>query len=75
MTTTVINSAHPMFKAIVALLDGEIGEAETGRYVALRAFIDPGRGDIYLESVCNSDSKVCLEAEGEARYTTVGWGG
>ena len=44
----------------------------TGRYVFLKAFIDPGRNDVYLENA--EGARLCLSAcTGQATFSTGPW--
>lgn len=68
------NADTPIFKAIKRLIDAENGSDGSVKYVALRAFIDPFSGDMYIESVSYEDRKVCIQYDGVVSYTENGWG-
>lgn len=68
------NFLAPAYQAIAGMIQHAETEPASGRYIALRALIDPGRGDIYIEEVCNLDNRVCIPAEGQIVATREGWG-
>lgn len=42
--------SSPIVEALKRLINSEV-EAGSGHYAGLRAFIEPGRGDIYIEGI------------------------
>lgn len=65
----MINADTRAFQALRQLIKSELDEESSGRYVGLRAFIDPGRGDIYVEGI--NGHRIYLAALGEsASYIT-----
>ncbi len=42
--------SNSVVAAITRLIHSEV-ERDSGHYAGLRAFIDPGRGDIYIEGI------------------------
>ena len=63
--------SNPLAAAITRLIHSEV-EKDSGRYAGLRAFIDPGRGDIYIEGV--NGERLCISQHtGTVAYCSGEW--
>lgn len=63
--------SNPVIAAITRLINSE-AEESSGRYAGLRAFIDPGRGDIYIEGV--NGERLCIsQHSGTVSYCPGNW--
>ena len=55
MMVTANNFDHPIYKAIAKLIGDK---AQTGEDVTMEVFIDPGRGDLYME--VSDGYRICI---------------
>lgn len=53
--------SNPIVEALKRLINSEV-EAGSGHYAGLRAFIEPGRGDIYIEGI--NGHRLCISEHG-----------